>query len=63
MGYCTNNGRIGELEAMQVFWPDEQGRFPFDRGCDEAVWSAQPRLDQPVLPDEARERRRSMGDR
>jgi hypothetical protein len=63
MGYCTNNGRMGELEALQVFWPDKSGRFPFDRGCDETVWAAQPRLDQRVLPDEARERRRSMGDR
>jgi hypothetical protein len=63
MGHCTNNGRIGELEALQVFWPDKAGRFPFDRGCDEAVWVAQPRLDQRVWPDEARERRRSIGDR
>jgi hypothetical protein len=63
MGYCTNNGRMGELEALQAFWPDKHGRFPFDRGCDEAVWAAQPRLDQPVLPDEARERRRAIGDR
>lgn len=48
MGYCREQGRIGELEAVQVFWPDQAGRFPFDPGCDDAVYRAQPRLDQPA---------------
>src|SRR5207244_7074055 len=34
MGYCREQGRPGELKAMQVFWPDKQGRFPFTRDCD-----------------------------
>jgi hypothetical protein len=58
MGYCRERGRIGALEAVQVFWPDRTGRFLFERECDDAVWAAQPRLDHPVWPDEVRERRR-----
>src|SRR5690348_14001480 len=54
MGYYRERGRIGELEAIQIFWPDRNGKFPFERGCDEAVCSAQPRLDQPMMPDERR---------
>jgi hypothetical protein len=61
MGYCRERGRIGELEAVQVFWPDRAGRFPFERECDEAVWAAQPRLDQQVWPDVARDRRHGGG--
>jgi hypothetical protein len=36
-GYCRHIGRAGELEAMQAFWPDSNGKFPFDVGCDLAV--------------------------
>jgi hypothetical protein len=57
MGYCREQGRWGELQALQVFWPDRQGRFSFQPGCDEKVWAAQPRLDQPLTPSEIRERR------
>ena len=46
MGYCRERGRIGALAAVQVFWPDRVGRFPFERECDEAVRAAQPRLDR-----------------
>ena len=45
MGFMTNIGRIGELEAMQAFWPDNSGKFPFEVGCDLAVYELQPRLD------------------
>jgi len=55
MGYCRERGQIGELQAIQVFWPDRAGKFPFEHGCDEPVWAAQPRLDHPVWPDELRE--------
>jgi hypothetical protein len=34
MGYCRYIGRPGELQAMQVFWPDAAGKFPFEVGCD-----------------------------
>jgi len=54
MGFLTNIGRIGELEAMQVFWPDKAGTFPFDVGCDLAVYELQPRLDIGLTPREVR---------
>jgi len=54
MGFMTNIGRIGELEAMQAFWPDRAGKFPFDVGCDLAVYLRQPRLDIGLSPREVR---------
>jgi hypothetical protein len=54
MGFLTNIGRIGELEAMQAFWPDRAGKFPFDAGCDLGVYEAQPRLDPGLTPGEVR---------
>jgi hypothetical protein len=54
MGFLTNIGRIGELEAMQAFWPDGAGKFPFDVGCELAVHDAQPRLDLGLTPREVR---------
>lgn len=45
MGYCRYVAQQGDLEAMQVFWPDDNGKFPFDVGCDLAVHGLQPRLD------------------
>jgi hypothetical protein len=55
MGYCRHIGRIGELEAMQVFWPDSDGKFPFEVGCDPAVSQLQPRLDIGLTPREVRQ--------
>jgi Domain of unknown function (DUF4262) len=57
MGYCRENGRVGQLEAMQVFWPDKHGHFPFAREFDNSVHSLQPRLDQAIGPTELQERR------
>jgi hypothetical protein len=54
MGYCTYLGRMGELEAAQVFWPDSGGRFPFEVGCDLEVYRHQPRLDIALTPSEIR---------
>ena len=54
MGFLTNIGRIGELQAMQAFWPDRSAKFPFDVGCDLAVYRLQPRLDIPLTPREVR---------
>jgi hypothetical protein len=54
MGFMTNIGRIGELEAVQAFWPDSAGKFPFDVGCDLAVYELQPRLDIGLSPREVR---------
>lgn len=54
MGFLTRIGRIGELEAMQAFWPDGNGRFPFDGSCDLGVYNLQPRLDIGLTPREVR---------
>jgi hypothetical protein len=48
MGHCRYTSNPGGLVAVQVFWPDEQGLFPFDDGCDAEVSSLQPRLDLAV---------------
>ena len=58
MGFLTNLGRMGELQAMQAFWPDRQGKFPFEPGCDLAVYELQPRLDIGLSPREVRKWRR-----
>jgi hypothetical protein len=58
MGFMTNIGRIGQLDAMQAFWPDSAGKFPFEVGCDLAVYELQPRLDIGLTPREERRFRR-----
>jgi hypothetical protein len=55
MGFCRRN-RI-DLKAVQVFWHDEAGRFPFDAGCSESTFVLQPRLDVPLTPTEKAEYR------
>ena len=54
MGFMTDIGRLGELEAVQAFWPDSSGKFPFEVGCDLAVYNLQPRLDTGLTPREVR---------
>jgi hypothetical protein len=54
MGHCWHIGRMGELQAVQVFWPDSAGKFPFEVGCDLDVFRLQPRLDIPLTPSEIR---------
>jgi hypothetical protein len=54
MGYCRYIGRIGKLEAMQAFWPDRTGRFPFEVECELDVCQLQPRLDIGLTPRELR---------
>jgi hypothetical protein len=60
MGFLTNVGRIGQLRAMQAFWPDRTGKFPFDVGCELAVYNLQPRLDFGLSPKEVRRFRRQF---
>jgi hypothetical protein len=60
MGFLTNIGRIGELEAMQAFWSDRAGKFPFDAGCDLKVYEAQPRIDLGLTPRELKRFRRQF---
>jgi hypothetical protein len=55
MGYCTYLGRMGGLEACQVFWPDPGGKFPFEVGCDIEAYRCQPRLDIALTPSEIKE--------
>lgn len=51
MGYCRLKG-LGDVQAIQAFWPDTHGRFPFDVGCDLDVYRNQPRLDIGLSPRE-----------
>lgn len=44
LGNAAWHCRRPELPALQVFWPDARGRFPWEPGCDPA-W----RDDQPYL--------------
>jgi len=55
MGFLRSVGRMGQLEAVQTFWPDASGRFPFEVGCDLAVYELQPRLDIELTRREVRE--------
>ncbi len=45
--YCRKRDD-SELAAVQLFWPDNAGRFPFDLDCDPDVADRQPRLDEPA---------------
>ena len=47
MAHCRMMGKMGSLAAMQVFWPDQQGKFPIDPGCKVAARNVQPQLDRP----------------
>ncbi|MDB5310878.1 MAG: hypothetical protein JWO38_5080, partial [Gemmataceae bacterium] len=51
---CRYIGRIGALEAVQAFWPDDNGKFPFEVDCELAVYQLQPRLDIGLTPREVR---------
>jgi hypothetical protein len=58
MGHCRYTGNVGGLTAVQVFWPDREGRLPFEGGCDPEVAACQPRLDLPAPKSELRAFRR-----
>lgn len=45
MGYYREIGLSGQLKALQIFWPDRTGMFPFEPNCDLHVYDSQPRLD------------------
>jgi Domain of unknown function (DUF4262) len=44
LGFYRQQGRPGDFTAVQLFWSDERGLFPFDSACAPAVVDAQPRL-------------------
>ena len=43
--YYRRNKLAGKLQIVQVFWPDSNGKFPFESDCDEAVCKEQGRFD------------------
>jgi hypothetical protein len=60
---CTSASQWGTLDTSAAwrswrpcrpFWPNRQGKFPFDVGCDLAVYQLQPRLDIGLSPREVR---------
>ncbi len=55
MGFARRSNLDEELEAMQVFWPDQNGKFPFDVGCAFRTFTLQPRIDVGLTPSEIRE--------
>ncbi|MBM3966021.1 MAG: DUF4262 domain-containing protein [Planctomycetes bacterium] len=61
MGHLTNHGRMGELEAVQLCWPDEHGDFPFDLNCNPRLNDLQPRLDIRLSASEIRQFMRDYG--
>jgi hypothetical protein len=54
MGFVRSIGRIGELEAIQVYVPDVDGRYPFQPNCALSVYKSQPRLDIPLTESEVK---------
>jgi hypothetical protein len=40
------------LTAIQVFWPDKAGKFPFELECDPRAAARQPRMELAVPPSE-----------
>ncbi len=52
MWYMRWIGRMGELEAVQLFWPSKcDGLFPWEDGCPQPVIDLQPLLYLPAEPD------------
>lgn len=62
MGHFRHTYASGEFRALQVFWPDVKGNFPFDSECNEAVYLCQPRLDVQLSESEIQELRQAIGD-
>jgi len=44
LGFYRLQGRPGGFTAVQLFWSDAAGLFPFDAACAPSVIDAQPRL-------------------
>ena len=45
IAYYHRSERAEKLEIVQVFWPDSNGKFPFEPECDPAVCKEQGRFD------------------
>lgn len=46
--YRHHIGRAGTLQSVQVCWPDRQGRFPWEPGCEDVAVRLQPLLFEPL---------------
>ncbi|WP_459557276.1 DUF4262 domain-containing protein [Lacunimicrobium album] len=51
MAFCRRMTPPVDLQVLQVFWPDQNGKFPFEAGCEIPAIAAQPRLDEPASQD------------
>jgi len=62
LGYAMAHARRhhSTLQALQVLWPDNNGRFPFDLTCDSEVRALQPRLELPASVSDLRAFRREF---
>jgi Domain of unknown function (DUF4262) len=54
-GDCREYMGLTRLKALQVFWHDEAGKFPFDVGCDKELFEHQLRLDRPLSASQIRQ--------
>ncbi len=61
MGFHRGEPSLGPLRALQIFWPDKAGNFPFELACDPEVTQLQPRLELAALPSELRAFEREFG--
>jgi hypothetical protein len=61
MGYCRYIGRAGQLSAVQIFWPDDNGKLPWDANSDAEIAARQPHLDVPLTQTERKEFERRFG--
>lgn len=58
LGYYRDHGNWDGLVALQVFWPESSGKFPYEVGCASEVYRLQPRLELAVSPLELKKWRR-----
>lgn len=45
-GFAREYYDTDQFKALQIVWPDKQGRWPWDEGCDEALAYCQKLLDR-----------------
>jgi hypothetical protein len=55
MWFCRHCGQPGTLKAVQLFWPDKAGKFPWEVECHPSVCNLQPLLDKQVQGPEGRQ--------
>lgn len=60
MAFCRRMNPPTDLQAIQVFWQDENGKFPFDAGCEFQAVVSQVRLDEPASQEDLDELHRQF---